>query len=414
MRQGLGAALLGVLCACGGSLQVKLIDAAHRRPSNVAVYLSVDTSEGAAVAGLKASDFEIYEDGTLISVRDSKQTILDPEVAAAHYTLLLLDMSGSVDEADQTPMITEAARQFVSELSGHQHVATYAFDGSASLHRIQSFSSARQTARALERLKTFKTQNPSTNLYGAVSEALQTLDKALDQTKQALRFGSLVVFTHNADRAARVSAAQLDKAIAGSELDLFAIGMGNKIDDATLSRVGVNGYVRVGDAGALAPAFRTVSDRIVVSTHRYHLLSYCSPARAGEHEVTIRAIDPNSGAKGRLRYMLDAKGFKRTCDPNRPPPFGASRRKRGTVGRAAAPRGLRLQVATQSPSGQQMLDPELGETSENAADPKAAPPADPKAAPPVDPNAPPPLDMEALENELPPGLKTDDDKKDDD
>jgi len=407
MRQRLGAALLGVLCACGGSLRVNMIDATHRPPSNVAVYLAVDTRDGAAVGSLTATDFEISEDGALISTGDSKQALLKPEVAAAHYTLLLLDMSGSVEGADQTVMITEAARQFVSELSSQQHVAIYAFDGASELHRIQSFSPARAAARSLERLKRFRTQNPSTNLHGAVRDALQTLDKALDQTKQTLRFGSVVVFTLGTDRAAQVSAAQLDQTIAASELDLFAIGMGNQIDEGTLSRVGVNGYVRVADARSLAPAFRAVGDRIAAFTRRYYLLSYCSLARTGAHEVTIRAIDPQGGAKGRVRFTLDASGFnKRACNPDRPPPFPNSKKKRGTVGRGTAPRGLRLQVASPAPSGDPTLDPELGDVTVNAADAQAAPPADP--------NTPPPLDMEALDNELPPGLKSDDETEEED
>ena len=55
-------------------------------------------------------------------------------------------------------------------------------------------------------------------------------------------------------------------------------------------------------------AFAQIGDRIVGYTRRYYLLSYCSPARAGKHVVTIEAHAED--ASGQLRYEFDAKGFE--------------------------------------------------------------------------------------------------------
>src|SRR5688572_33291293 len=115
----LGLLLPFVLVGCGGGLKVTLVDAAYKRPSNVAVFFTVDTTDGDPVAGLTAEDFEIYEDGELVSPDESKQTIVNPEVAVEHYTLLLVDMSGSVTESDQVPLIDEAAAQFTANLTTH-------------------------------------------------------------------------------------------------------------------------------------------------------------------------------------------------------------------------------------------------------------------------------------------------------
>ena len=71
-----------IVAGCGGGLQLTLVDAAHRAPSNVAMYFTVDTSRGEPVGGLASTDFRIYEDGALVSVDESKQTIINPEVAA--------------------------------------------------------------------------------------------------------------------------------------------------------------------------------------------------------------------------------------------------------------------------------------------------------------------------------------------
>src|SRR5215468_7207110 len=97
-------------------LRLRLIDGAAHRPSNVAVYFTVDTSNGEPVPGLTAERFKIYEDGQPVSVLESKQTILNPEVAASQFTLLLVDMSGSVSESGDVPVIVQAAQAFADRV----------------------------------------------------------------------------------------------------------------------------------------------------------------------------------------------------------------------------------------------------------------------------------------------------------
>ena len=93
-----------LLLTCSGcvGLNPQLVDASVQKPSNVALYFTVDTSQGAPVPGLTAEEFHIYEDEKLVSPFESKQTILNPEVAARHYLLLLVDMSASVTESETT------------------------------------------------------------------------------------------------------------------------------------------------------------------------------------------------------------------------------------------------------------------------------------------------------------------------
>src|SRR5687767_13573380 len=220
------------MTGCGGGLSVNLIEAAHHEPSNVAVFFTVDTSEGEPVPGLQSSDFRIYEDGALVSVDESRQTIVNPEVAAEHYTLLLVDMSGSVTESDQVPLIVEAAAQFTGAVEAHQKVAVYAFDGSEEIHPIAPFQRTRGgSAAGVARLATFRTRDPSTNLNGAIVQGIAALDEALAESTVPLTFGTLVVFSDGTDRAARVEAGAMYDAIDEAGFDVFAIGVGNEIDD---------------------------------------------------------------------------------------------------------------------------------------------------------------------------------------
>jgi hypothetical protein len=317
--------LLGLLATgCGSGLRLTVVDAAHRKPSNVAVFFTVHTRSGDPVPDLETESFLIYEDGSLVSPHESQQTIISQEMAAEHYTILLVDMSGSVTESDQVDLIVTAAEQFTSTVESHQRVAVYAFDGSKEIHPIQPFTQS-ASAAGVARLRGFRPKDPSTNLHGAVVQAVQELEKAVAKATAPLTFGTIVVFTDGTDRAARVSHADMTKALDDSGHHVFAIGVGAEIDDATLSKVGRDGHVHVGDAAAIEQAFREIGERIVGFTRSYYLLSYCSPARAGKHEVTIEAV--SGDAKGTLTYEFDATGFEPNCDPSQPPPFQTGSRR---------------------------------------------------------------------------------------
>ncbi|MET0386346.1 MAG: VWA domain-containing protein [Polyangiales bacterium] len=313
---------------CASGLKLTLLSAAARPPSNVAVFFAVDTDDGEPVANLLAEDFHIYEDDKLVSVHESQQTIVNPEIAATHYTLLLVDMSASVTASDQLDAITRSAREFVSQVAPYQRVAVYAFDGSKNLYEVVPFATAgAETARAWDRLRQFESRDPSTNLHGAVLQALGELDKALQRAHAPLRFGTLVVFTDGTDRADRVPYQQMIDAVEASPHNVYALGVGHEIEDSVLSRIGKTGYIRVEDSAASSAAFHEIGDRIVRFTRRYYLLSYCSPARAGQHVVRIEATA--EGRRGELDYAFDAAGYGPRCDPTRPPPFDIKGTSRG-------------------------------------------------------------------------------------
>lgn len=308
------------LTGCGGGLELTKVDAAYKRPSNVALFFTVHTRGEDPVPGLSEDDFRIYEDDALISPDESKQTIVSQEVAAEHYTLLLVDMSGSVTESDDVDLIVDAAQSFTSSLESHQRVAVYAFDGSEEIHPMQRFTrSGGAGAAGLSRLRGFRPKDPSTNLYGALVRGVEELENAMAGSDAALTFGTLVVFTDGTDRAARVTYAEMDDILDEADHDVFAIGVGNEIDEDKLSDIGREGHVFVSNSAEIQRAFEEVSENIIGYTQSYYLLSYCSPARAGTHEVTVEAVTEE--ASGSLTYEFDAEGFGPGCDPSQPPPF---------------------------------------------------------------------------------------------
>jgi hypothetical protein len=319
----LAALSVATAIGCGPGLKLKLINHSAKRPSNVAVYFTVDTSDDKPVGGLTAEKFTIYEDGSKVSEYESKQTILNPTVAAAHYTLLLVDMSGSIVEANQVPQVVSAATLFTDKVGKYQKVAVSAFDGSPELTSITPFTESGAAAQGgLERLSSFKPKDPSTNLHGAVVKGLEALQRALAQEPKPLKFGTLVVFSDGTDRANRVTRDEMKKVLRDErykDFEVYAIGVGAEMKDSRLDEIGRSGTVTENDPAKMNEAFDRIATRIEGMTQRYYLLSYCTPSRAGEHEVRIEA--KTETGSGSLTYKFNADGFGPNCDPNTPPAF---------------------------------------------------------------------------------------------
>jgi hypothetical protein len=334
MRTKRGQVLLTLiaLAGCASGLKLTPIKNTQQKPSNVAVYFKVETSSGDPVGGLAADSFRIYEDDGLISQYESKQTILNPEVAASHYTLLLIDMSGSVSESGNADSVVEAATTFAERVGKLQKVAVYTFDGSADIHPIVPFTTApEQVKEAIKGLSKYKPQDPSTNLNGAVVKGLDELDDALSHAEHPMRFGTLVVFTDGTDRAARVSEEDMKKAMKDDKHEgygVFAIGLGAEIKKEQLDTIGRDGTAMAADKNAVVQAFDQIGQKIEAATRAYYLLSYCSPARAGKHIVKIEAVfkdDKGNSTTGSLQRDFDATGFTSGCDPKTPPNFDVTK-----------------------------------------------------------------------------------------
>ena len=325
LRVALAAALSLLTPACAGGLNVTLVNAQAKKPNNVWVFFTVDRGRKDPVGGLAASDFKIYQDGKLISEFESKQTIQNPEVAAVMYTMLLVDVSGSITASGQADTLVDAAKSFSDRVGKTQKVGVYAFDGDAKLHSVVPFTEAQgQVQGGLEGLRKYKPKDPSTNLHGAVIEALRELKSSLDRDSKPLKFGTLVLFTDGTDQAARVSRDDMKKELGEDkykDYEKFSIGVGAEIDKGILGDVGQDGTELASDQSKVKEAFDKMAARIEAHTKRFYLLSYCTPARNGDHDVTIEARTKDPDNSGSLKYKFSAKDFGSDCDPKTPPTF---------------------------------------------------------------------------------------------
>jgi len=308
-----------------------------QKPSNVAVYFSVEDNKGNPIPDLKADAFKIYEDGQLISPFESKQTILNPEVSVIHFVLILLDLSASITDSGALPTVIEAAQTFTDKMGKKKKVAIYGFDGGKKLIPIiRNFtSSASYVKSGLRRLRNRKAKDPSTNLHGAVIEASRLLEKRMERSKKPLRFGSLIVFTDGTDRAHRVTYKEMRDVVRDARINIFAIGIGPEISESKLAGIGRTGFVKASKQAKMGSAFNRIADYISASSKKYYILSYCSPSRAGVHKLEV--VLTKKGITGKTKFKFDAAGFGPKCDPKKTPKFQKSPIQFSAAGRIDLP-----------------------------------------------------------------------------
>jgi hypothetical protein len=322
------AASAFLVSGCGGGLQLTRVNTEQKKPNNVWVFFTVKKGED-PVPGLQADDFKIYEDDGLVSKFESKQTIQNPEVAAVMYTLLLLDVSGSITESGQLDQLVDAANMFTDKVGKTQKVAVYSFDGEDKIHPVVPFTETEGALKGgIDGLKGYKPKDPSTNLHGAVVQGLQTLKAALEREQKPLKFGTLVVFSDGADRAGRVKADEMTQEMGKDDYkhyELFAIGIGDKteLENSHLNDIGRDGTEEGQDRTKVKEAFEKIANKIDAHAKRFYLLSYCTPARKGEHVVRIEVDSKKVEGSGSLEYTFSADGFgpPPDCDPERKPTF---------------------------------------------------------------------------------------------
>lgn len=315
------------LVGCGGGLVLTRINSSEKKPNNVWVFFTVEKGEE-PVGGLNAESFSIYEDNQLVSPFESRQVIQNPEVAAVMYTMLLLDMSGSVTASGEVDSLVDAARLFTERVGKSQKVGVYAFDGSEKIHSVVPFTEAQGSVEGgLEGLRSYRPRDPSTNLHGAVVQGLIELKKALEKDKKQLKFGTLVVFSDGTDRAARITREQMRQELAKEDyvhFEVFAVGVGAEISKGELEDIGRDGTELVSDRAKVKESFEKIAERIESHMKRFYLLSYCTPSRNGVHTVRIEVETKESTrGSGSLEYQFDATAFgpPPDCNPERAPNF---------------------------------------------------------------------------------------------
>ena len=295
-----------------------------RPPANVSVFFKLDTVDGLPVTGLRTEDVLAYEDGDLISQYESQQAVVPTPGQFRSHTLLLLDLSGSILESNNLVPLKGAAREFVfavmdqpDDASGGSgmDMSIWWFDGARSLHPlVEDFIS--DTSVLLERIDAITpeiSEDPSTNLYGAVVDGIGMIQGKTADFDDQISVGSVVIFTDGADQAGWRTREEALTAVenAGDEISIYTIGLRGEIEETVLTAIGRDGHPFADDVEQLVPQFEEIALRIREDANSHYKLEYCSPKRAGDHDLMITAsID---GSRGSIVTCFCAEDFEGGC-----------------------------------------------------------------------------------------------------
>lgn len=314
-------ALLSTGCSLFTGLAVDPVATTAHRPSNVGAYVAVRDGEQ-PLDELSPANFTVYENDQLVPSEQSQLTLLDRNLVAAHQLVLLLDMSQAGAQAARTQM-AKSALGFLQEVTPHQPVTVFAFDGRPGLVQIATIARGGPTP-SMAAIEGFQPRDSSRNLNGAILAGLDKLNAALTQSGKPIRVGTLVVFATGPDVAGRESADKTHDLVWSSPHDVVGIGIGLGEENDQLESLSRGGFVRAQAKDTLPIAFEEAADKLRAELEKHYLVSYCSPARAGERRLRLEVrYTTKEGAerKGDFEYDFSAKGFGPGCNSSNTPRF---------------------------------------------------------------------------------------------
>lgn len=309
----------------GQQIDVNLIEANSEVPSKIRLFFKVDLDGDLPPTTLEPSNFEIYEDGSRISTLESQAQIQREPGNFLYSSVLMLDLSGSILNSGDLPKLKEAASSFINKtmpaegesLYGTREMSIFWFNGEKNVHPLVSFTSSKDSLiSGIRSIDKEMSDDVSTNLNGAVIQGLSIIRNRLQKNREGSDIataGSMVVFTDGTDQAGWVdTSVALDSVNnTGTDRSVFTIGLGGEINKEVLSQIGKDGFELAQDSLDLNESFLAVAERLQAESNSYYVLEYCSPKRAGEHTLELRAVYEDKF--GSFQTTFSADGFSGGC-----------------------------------------------------------------------------------------------------
>lgn len=198
---GLGKPVDDCLNLGEGELVLSIQDQYTTLPGKVSIFFKVSDTDGNPVPGLTADQFTIYEQGrndecfNTISQSESFARISPNSQIFNNNTILVLDLSNSVLESSLEELKT-ASVSFVNNVMPASDtesfkMAIYWFDGEDELHALNELTHVKQDLiNSIQGIDENISNDPSTDLYGAVIKATDKAEKLLAESTTNDRIGA--------------------------------------------------------------------------------------------------------------------------------------------------------------------------------------------------------------------------------
>lgn len=296
-------------------------------PGKVSILFKVSDLLGNPISGLSADQFTIYEQGrnddcfNLISSSESAARISPNSQVFNNNTLLVLDLSNSVLESSLAEL-KAASTSFVNNVmpspaTDSFKMAIYWFDGEDELHQLNPLtSSVTELTTAIDGITADISNDPSTDLYGAVIKSSKIAEDLLKSNTEVIGAASVVLFTDGTDQASRYKESDALKAVdeANGNISYFTIGLGAEIDTAVLEEIGKTASVFAANKEELEITFNQISQRVAEQANSFYLFEYCTPKRDGSGENNLVIQLTNGSLQGAVQTKFNATGFTGGCE----------------------------------------------------------------------------------------------------
>jgi Ca-activated chloride channel family protein len=257
--------------AQGEAPQIRISQVDNSKFPNVTVYVSVTNAAGEPV-GIDPATIEIRESGQLMQPVDIQGGGEAGGEAIPVTTMLVMDISGSMDKNDKLAAAKEAAKSYVDQMLPGDQAGLIAYD--TQVYTVQPLTTdVAALTGAIDGLKT----GSDTAMYNALVEA----EKALENVPGRK---AIIVLTDGLDNRSQSTADDVVAGIGQSGLTISAIGFG---DVGTVGQAGLNEsalkslaeqaggvYGFATDSEALKGLYQQQS-RVLQSEHK---ITYVSPS----------------------------------------------------------------------------------------------------------------------------------------
>jgi VWFA-related protein len=254
--------------AAQGDLQIRITQVDNSKFPNVTVYVSVTNAAGEPV-GVDPSTIQISENGQAmqpVDFRGGGEGGAEPVT-----TMLVIDISGSMDKNDKITAAKDAAKAYVSQLRPGDQAGVIAFDTQVRMVQPVTTDIAALTS-AIDGLET----GSDTAMYNAILEATKALEGVSGRK-------AIIVLSDGLDNQSGSTGDDIVNSVGPSGLTISAIGFGDPsaagqagIDEAGLRSLtsGTGGqYAYASDPQALSALYQQFGQAL----QSEYAITYVSP-----------------------------------------------------------------------------------------------------------------------------------------
>ena len=268
----IGLQPLSLVAAQSDDTQVRITQVDNSQFPNVTVYVSVTNAAGEPV-GVDPETIQIHENGQLmepVKVQGGGAVIGGEAIPVT--TMLVIDISGSMDKNDKIGAAKEAAKAYVNGMRSGDQAGLITYD--TRVYTVQPITSdIPSLVSAIDGLQT----GSDTAMYNALIEA----EKALESVSGRK---AIIVMTDGMDNQSSSTAEDVINGIGASGLSISAIGFGDTtatgqegLDEAGLRALveGAGGqYAFATDAQTLSALYQQYGQ----SLRNEYAITYVSPS----------------------------------------------------------------------------------------------------------------------------------------